>query len=250
MTGLNLIGMHCQMRFTAFMVGESKPGPLFSLGNHTVCECIGLVFGGAVFRETEEGKKWLSRGCGLLEKELSHQILDDGGPAEQSLNYHRFVLDLYWMAFGLLEKNRLYDCSNWKTRLILGERFLDKMKYSKRLMPGIGDSDDGHAVAPGIRPRRPLMAKKDSPGHNLESIAFPESGYTVISKGKELFLTFDHGPLGMAPLYGHGHADALSITLYHNEQPFLIDPGTFQYNGDQVHFGLISKELQPIIRSV
>jgi hypothetical protein len=203
-----------------------------SLGNHTVCECIGLVFGGAVYRETEEGKKWLSRGCTLLEKELSHQILDDGGPAEQSMNYHRFVLDLYWLACGFLEKNRLYDCSKWKTRLVLGENFLENMEYSKGLMPNIGDSDDGCVVAPGVWPRRPLGIKDESLNQNLGSIAYPESGYTVITKGKEFFLTFDHGSLGMAPLYGHGHADALSITLYINEQPFLIDPGTFLYNGD------------------
>ena len=31
------------------------------------------------------------------------QILDDGGPAEQSFSYHRFVLDLYWLAIGILD---------------------------------------------------------------------------------------------------------------------------------------------------
>lgn len=45
-------------------------------------------------------------------------------------------------------------------------------------------------------------------------------------------MTFDHGPLGMPPLFNHGHADALSITLSFNGKPLLVDPGTFQYNGD------------------
>jgi uncharacterized heparinase superfamily protein len=35
----------------------------------------------------------------------------------------------------------------------------------------------------------------------------------------------------MAPLYNHGHADALSIILYKEETPLLIDPGTYRYNG-------------------
>ena len=35
----------------------------------------------------------------------------------------------------------------------------------------------------------------------------------------------------MAPLYNHGHADALSVTLSLGETPFLIDPGTYRYNG-------------------
>jgi len=36
----------------------------------------------------------------------------------------------------------------------------------------------------------------------------------------------------MAPLYNHGHADALSITLSVAGRPILVDPGTFRYNGD------------------
>ena len=38
-------------------------------------------------------------------------------------------------------------------------------------------------------------------------------------------------PLGMAPFYNHGHADALSITLSKNGKPFIVDPGTYRYNG-------------------
>ena len=35
----------------------------------------------------------------------------------------------------------------------------------------------------------------------------------------------------MSPLYNHGHADALSITLNKNGKQILVDPGTYQYNG-------------------
>ena len=36
----------------------------------------------------------------------------------------------------------------------------------------------------------------------------------------------------MAPLYNHGHADALSITLSVDGQKILVDPGTYRYNGE------------------
>ena len=62
-------------------------------------------------------------------------------------------------------------------------------------------------------------------------VTFPESGYTVIRGANGLLLTFDHGPLGMAPLYNHGHADALSITLSVAGEQILVDPGTYRYNG-------------------
>jgi len=44
-------------------------------------------------------------------------------------------------------------------------------------------------------------------------------------------LTFDHGPLGLHPLYNHGHADALSVTLSVKGASLIVDPGTYGYNG-------------------
>jgi hypothetical protein len=125
-----------------------------SLGNHTICEGVGLVFAGAVFRDMPEGKTWLKKGVELLRQELPHQILDDGGPAEQSLAYHRFVLDLYWLAVNFLETNNLHHCMDFKPRLSSGDEFSQAFRINPELFPVIGDSDDGHAVAPGIRPLR------------------------------------------------------------------------------------------------
>ena len=197
-----------------------------SLGNHTICECMGLIFASLLFRSTGEGREWLEKGIHLLDTEISHQILDDGGPAEQSMNYHRFVLDLYWMVVGLLEKNDLYDCLAWKQRLLRGETFMAAFTDRQGNIPSIGDSDDGHAIAPGLMPERPTVVVDEKTYQS-----FPAAGYTIIRGRSKTRMIFDHGPLGMAPLYNHGHADALSIILYKEETPLLIDPGTYRYNG-------------------
>lgn len=60
---------------------------------------------------------------------------------------------------------------------------------------------------------------------------YPHGGITLMINGRGRAV-FRHGPLGLAPLFGHGHADALSILLFWNDAPVLIDPGTGQYNGD------------------
>ena len=197
-----------------------------SLGNHTVCECVGLVFAGAVFRERDEGERWVLRALALLIQESGHQILEDGGPAEQSLAYHRFVLDLYTLAIGFLEKNKLFDCGSLKERVLAGERFLHAFEGPQGELPLIGDSDDGHAVAPGAAPVRGKAEAADG-----AVTTFPETGCTVVREAGGLVLTLDHGPLGMAPLYNHGHADALAITLSLDGKPILVDPGTYRYNG-------------------
>jgi hypothetical protein len=207
-----------------------------SLGNHTVCESIGLIFGGALFQQTEEGKRWLQQGCELLDSELFHQLLDDGGPAEQSLDYHRFVLDLYWLAIDFLEANRLYDCSKWRNRLNKGEQFWLAFKYDGENVPSIGDSDDGYAIAPGISLADDFSPETLNDSTRIVSpTTFPDTGYTIIKNNEDLFISFDHGPLGMAPLFNHGHADALAITLYKNYKPFIVDPGTYKYNGVPAH---------------
>ena len=199
-----------------------------SLGNHTVAEAVGLIFAGAIFAETAPGQAWLRTGQRLLNQELDHQVLDDGGPAEQSLSYHRFVLDLYWLALDFLEKNALRDCSDWKPRLMAGEAFLAALTDRDGFYPAIGDNDDGRALAPGLAPTRGIEGSALSTG-NLQT--FSSSGYTVLGRGSDVLLCFDHGPLGMPPLYNHGHADALSLTLSVKGKQMLVDSGTYRYNG-------------------
>lgn len=198
-----------------------------SLGNHTICECVGLVFAGAIFGDTKAGARWFSRAIQILRQELYHQILDDGGPAEQSMGYHRFVLDLYWLTVDFLEKNGLADCGDFMARLRLGESFIEAFEGPDGSLPAIGDRDDGCAAAPRVHPRRERVEECGEKTHRL----FSHSGYTVINSSSGLRFTFDHGPLGMAPLYNHGHADALSVTLSVNGRDFLVDPGTYRYNG-------------------
>ena len=241
-----------------------------SLGNHTVAECTGLVFAGTLFRQTKEGFKWLRTGYELLRQEARHQILDDGGPAEQSLNYHRFVLDLYWLSLDFLEKNTTVDCSGIKNRLVQGETFLNTFHEYHGILPSIGDSDDSWAIAPGLSPKKDTISSVDiatpEAGQLLELEAgdsrnqkfcpqpsslplevpgplqsnfsdfryriFPTTGYTLVKTMDGLALTFDHGPLGMPPLHCHGHADALSVIVTQSGTPVLVDPGTYRYNGE------------------
>ena len=198
-----------------------------SLGNHTVCEAVGLVFAGGMFSNSGRGRRWLARGTALLRQELTRQILDDGGPLEQSLSYHRFVLDLYWLTVDFLEGSALHDCGDWKPRLRQGEAFLAAFSDCAGRYPSLGDCDDGHALAPGLAPAREGEECLE-PGVR----AYPAAGYTVITGEGGLRLTFDHGPLGMPPLNNHGHADALSLTLSLGEEELLVDPGTYRYNGE------------------
>ena len=73
-----------------------------SAGNHTIAEAAALVYAGSLFPEMPEAQLWRSLGLSLLEQEASHQILPDGGGAEQSFWYQRFISDLYGLVITLL----------------------------------------------------------------------------------------------------------------------------------------------------
>ncbi len=223
-----------------------------SLGNHTVCEAVGLLFCGAVFQSTPRGREWIKRACEILEQERGHQIRGDGGPGEQSFGYHRMVLDLFWLARDFLTANGLYNCRHWTGELERGEAFLAAVSPNGEEWAAVGDWDGGFALGPDILPIRgtgsgpqpdtdPISLRHPYPSTIITSLttrSFPDSGYTCFRSGRT-FMLFDHGQLGMAPLYNHGHADALSVLLYLNGLPFLVDPGTFQYNNvpeERVYF--------------
>ena len=204
----------------------SKKLSLFSsCGNHTITEAVGLVFAGAIFRTTKRGKYWLNTGMGLLSDELLHQVYSDGGPAEQSVGYHRFVLDLYWLAMDFIQKNGLGEVAQWKERLTLGESFLSMLEDQSRVGASVGDSDNGFAIAQGLKPLRLTSGPLKKKTH-----IFKDSGYSIM-KDSGYALAIDHGPLGMPPLHNHGHADALAIWLAFQGKPFFVDSGTYRYNG-------------------
>jgi uncharacterized heparinase superfamily protein len=62
---------------------------------------------------------------------------------------------------------------------------------------------------------------------------FLNAGYAVLRDGDDGYLFFDAGPLGPERMPGHGHADALSIVLYGNGRPMIVDPGVYTYRAGQ-----------------
>lgn len=92
--------------------------------------------------------------------------------------------------------------------LLLGGQGLTAFESYRRLSPGSSGEDPSGS----------------------ETLHFPDGGY-LISRDRIFSVTFDGGPLGIAPGYGHGHADGLSFLLYHKGNPVVVDSGTCVYNG-------------------
>jgi hypothetical protein len=201
-----------------------------SLGNHTVAECTGLLVAALLFPEAPAAPKWETRAIATLEQAARRVIMPDGGPAEQALHYHAQILDHLEIAVRT-GKHFGRDMSRIDALRHAGARFMAQLRCDRRRLPPIGDNDEGQALSPHFASSWAAEAAEPAPT-NAAITLWSGGGYTVArSAANGAEIVFDHGPLGMAPNYGHGHADALALQLRVRGAPVLIDPGTYAYGG-------------------
>ncbi|WP_171899466.1 alginate lyase family protein [Candidatus Marithrix sp. Canyon 246] len=200
-----------------------------SAGNHTIAECVGLIYAAVLFPEFKAAKRWKKKGLSILEQEAARQILPDGGGLEQSFWYLLFITDLCGLTIKLLEHYDEVVPISINSAYIRATKFLNSFANSPKELPSIGDTDNGYALSPY------LDISWNHNSSNTVCKTFDNSGYTLI-QGKTFKLIFDHGSLGMSPSYGHGHADALSIILQVDGENILVDPGTYSYTGNWRHY--------------
>lgn len=199
-----------------------------SLGNHTLAEAVGLLVASRVLEGyvvAADSNRWFELGWRLLNQELPRQIRADGGPLEQANGYLKFIVDLGQLGVLLAEPRRPFSATVYRS-LSSGYAFLEALPV--RPLMSVGDADDGYAITPLWDSASQWFAKHQRVATKQ---TYPQSGYSIWQN--RLRLVLDHGELGMEPGFGHGHADALSLTMGDEKGDWLIDPGTFTYTGDE-----------------
>ena len=230
-----------------------------SANNHLVAEYAAMVTLGAAFPSARGAASLLDRGLAGLERECLLQIHADGVPAEQAFGYLPFVWELFLIPFAAAEAagRRVSEAS--RARLGASLEFARAIRLSDGRWPQVGDEDDGRvllahddasrldrvgnalaawlgaaalcagesALARVLFGRAPGPPRAATDGRH----EFAHGGYTLWRE-RGLLVTFDHGPLGLGPLAAHGHADALSLTVFRGTDAIVTDPGTFAYHED------------------
>lgn len=248
---------------------EGKLSTHSSTGNHLILEAVGLYWVGTSLASSREGRRWLGMAREILWREVPRQVNADGSSVEQSFWYLGFVLDAL-LHYLLLEDPGVVP-AEVTARLRKAVDFVDALTLGDGGFPDFGDRDDGvvfresseydQSPFPGLiavgrdfvggavsdkaallgRARRRfwgfgregMQATVDEVSTGPAALtAYPQGGMTLLVRGK-LRALFRHSPLGLAPMYGHGHADALSVMLWWGNTPLLADVGSGQYNGSQ-----------------
>ncbi len=230
--------------------------------NHLLLEVKALAMLGLLLPEFAASERWRARGLALLEREVRRQTCADGAHAERVPHYHRLV------AGELLELARLLDMNAAPVPAALAERLPQLAAFELHLqrpdgrLPLFGDSAHGD---PHIRFQVAEAAaawlgraELKRPGARLEAMTvwlvgtegarrwealpaaapapsrlFREGGYAVLRTGWQAagrYLALDCGPFGYPLAAGHGHADALSVEVFADGQPRLVDSGVYSYH--------------------
>jgi hypothetical protein len=236
----------------------------FSPNTHLLGEALALYVAGRVLPELRSAIRWEAIGRSILLQQSSAQIHRDGGHAELSPHYHRYVLDFYLLALAIARRTHDPAAGPFAEVASRLATFCRAMADKAGRLPTIGD-DDGGLLFPLCR--RPAADVGDSlslaaalldrpdlaigppgeevlwmlggdrtalptaePGGEPQSLLFPDSGYAVLrsAAGHAVFDAGQHGFLNG----GHAHADALSLVLSVYGRPLLIDPGTASYTTD------------------
>lgn len=180
------------------------------LGNHVIRNVRALVLGGAAFGVPELARK----GIELLRSELAEQVLTDGGHYERSPSYHLVVL------------RDLLEIQAASPHAWLGEAIERMRDFAAALQRPDGAPalfNDGTVDAPRLELPQPPAGVA----------TFEQSGFVVVREGP-LWLAVRCGPSAPDFLPPHAHADALSLQLWWDGRPLLVDPGTSTYEPGQV----------------
>lgn len=207
-----------------------------SSGNHTIAEAVGLLYAGCLLPELARAREWKSQGLALLQDQAPRQILADGGGAEQAFAYLAFIADLIGLAVRLLEQTGEPPSAILHEAFARAKGFLQLVGSGPDCLPPIGDADGGFALSRALRLSGTEQDTSRREEMRATTVVLQEAGYSILrpSCGGRGLMILDHGPLGMAPCFGHGHADALSLLFRYGGTDVLVDPGTGTYTGDDI----------------
>ncbi|OLQ86182.1 hypothetical protein BIY22_13050 [Vibrio panuliri] len=218
------------------------------LGNHLFANAKALIFAGVYF-EGEESKRWLYRGISILDKEISVQVLNDGGHFELSPMYHNIILSDMLDLYNLSCAYHIEELEKYKERL--KEKIEKMLLFSISLTHPDGEVSFFNDSSIGIAPKTSslfeyahklsLLKKKLNSTQfvkesNCSALSFSDSGYVVIDS-PECKLIVDCAKVGPDFIPGHAHADSLSFELSLFGFRVFVNSGTSEY-------GLTSERLR------
>ena len=230
-------------------------------GNHWLENLISLIVGSLQF-EGKKSKEIFKFSLKELEKELSHQLLNDGGHYERSASYHLLILERL-IELGLILENSngirpewlisaIRKMINWSHLIRLNNGHFPKFNDNPEISCNI-DSIINYGICylnrtifiekgigniltqiyPSSNGGNFKLANKDGNNYLTKLI---DTGWIIACDNKGLELIFKVGDSCPKYLPAHAHSDLLSFDLYKNGIPIIIETGTSVYGNNRFRY--------------
>lgn len=196
------------------------------LANHYLENLKALVVLACFFSDRERLNLVLPE----FEAQVDEQILSDGVHFELSPMYQKILLEGLLRACVAL---REFGCQSMSVESHLGPMcdFVYSMEVNANRTPLFNDSGDNIAKSSSAL----LMCARKHFGLLPEyRSTFPKAGYYLLEKeysGHILKIIFDIGEPGPSYACGHAHCDMLSVEVYVDGNPWVVNSGTYAYQG-------------------
>lgn len=239
-------------------------------GNHLLADIVGLLTLGIFFRSASFGQRWTQWSAEALQEEMETQVYPDGVDYEKSIGYHRFVLELFYTATILCQKNGIPLRDSFLKRLEKMFEFVLAYTRPDGSAPVVGDADDArlfqfsghedfndhrHALSVGAilfnradfrtaasafaQDALWLFTAEGFEKHQMlqplplaaSSRDFPDGGFYIM-RSNDAHVFIDAGDIGMRGRGGHGHNDTFSFELWCDGHQLIVDSGTYTYSAD------------------
>jgi hypothetical protein len=199
--------------------------------NHLLSEAAGLYTAALFLPELRESRRWKQTGWNLLIEAWHDQIAPDGSYIQQSVNYHRLMLQLaIWIqALSSLEgANTLPE--DVKTKIDLAFSWLEGLVLSgDGQTPNMGSNDGANILPLGgilISDYRPVIQLGRHYFPSGKQITDFPPQQVIILKGARQSACMRVARYNGRP----SHADQLHLDLWWNDLNLALDAGTFRYN--------------------
>jgi hypothetical protein len=215
--------------------------------NHLLGDALGLIALGTTFHR----QRWVRVGERIFGTQLARHMRADGSMIEDSVSYHRFVLEM------LITRVLMGGAAPEVDRdMVAAAQFLCRLGALNGSVPQYGDWDEGRVLTstgdpadlagsvflalglggsgaePANRNGHDEVAWHVAEGTPLEPETAERDGADLgagiarIERGTtSVWLKMGGGP-------SHGHADRSSVTIVQEGRFIFGDPGTATYNGD------------------
>ena len=197
------------------------------LGNHLLENLKTLVVAGCFFAGAE-ADSWRVDGLRMLQKQVSEQVLPDGGHFELAPMYHGIVLE------GLLDVVNVLRTYGFAVPEWLSAACRRMVRWSAAMVHPDGEWAQFNDTALGFAARPDaLQAYAERLGIEVplqcETLTvLRDSGFVRAARGPWVLFA-DVGDLGPDYNPAHGHADTLSFELSCRQERLIVDTGVSTY---------------------